>query len=178
MLGPLTIVRAPISSPDAIGLIAGLDRELQELYPDSDSSHSDLTQAEVGTGQGVFLIAWRAGEPVGCGAMCRLGHAMGEIRRMYVLPSARGTRVGRHMLAALERHACHLGIRRLILVTGIRQPVAIRMYEQSGFTRTPAPPESAAYPVRVHMAKELMPGYAPVTKVLKTGASLAVPPVR
>ena len=176
MLGPLIIVGTPISSPDAIGLIARLDRELQELYPDSASSHSDLTQAEVGARCGIFLIARRAGEPIGCGAMCRLDRTTGEIRRMYVLPSARGARVGRHLLIELERHARQLGIRRLILTTGIRQPVAIRMYEQSGFTRTPAPPESAVYPVRVYMAKELTAGFTPVAGPPRAGASLAAHP--
>lgn len=174
MLRPLSIVGTPISSPDAIGLIARLDRELQHLYPDSESSHSDLTPAEVGAGCGVFLIARRAGEPIGCGAMCRLDRATGEIRRMYVLPSARGARVGRHLLAELERYARQLGIRRLVLTTGIRQPAAIRIYEESGFTRTPAPPESAVYPMRVHMAKELTAEFAPVADLLRAGASQAV----
>jgi putative acetyltransferase len=155
MSEPLAIARAPISSPDATTLIARLDTELRELYPDSENSHPELTATEVSGGHGVFLIARRAGEPVGCGALCRLDGSTGEIRRMYVLPSARGAGVGRHLLTELERNAEQMGLQRLILITGIRQPVAIRMYESSGFNRAPVPSEHQKYPVRVYMIKEL-----------------------
>jgi putative acetyltransferase len=43
--------------------------------------------------------------------------------------------VGRRLLAELEWHARKLGMYGLVLHTGLRQPAAIRLYENSGFTR-------------------------------------------
>jgi len=155
MLELVTIAPVPISSADAAGLIAQLDMELARLYPDLRNSHSELTPEQVSPGSGVFLIARTGTEPIGCGAVCRLNHSAGEIRRMFVLPAARGARVGRRLLAELEQYARQSGLNRLTLVTGARQPDAIRLYERSGYVRIPSPPEYADTPVRICMAKVL-----------------------
>ena len=105
MLELVTIAPVPISTPDAAGLIAKLDAELARLYPDLDNSHSELSPDQLSHGNGVFLIARTDSAPIGCGALCRLNNAAGEIRRMFVLPAARGARIGRRLLAELERHA-------------------------------------------------------------------------
>src|ERR1700712_2052006 len=54
----------------------------------------------------VFVIA-RApdGTPVGCGALRLLGGAAAEIKRMFVLPVARGTGVSTLILHTLEAEA-------------------------------------------------------------------------
>jgi len=153
MLGRVAITPALIASTDAAALIARLDMELEDRYPSLDNSHSELTSEEVEAGRGVFLIAKIGSDPVGCGAVCRVDQSIGEIRRMYVLPSARGARVGRRLLAELERHARENGLERLILVTGIRQPEAICLYERSGYTRIPCPPDYTDSPLRVFMEK-------------------------
>lgn len=157
MFGPVAIVPALIAGADAAILTARLDLELEELYPGLDNSHSELTPEEIEDGQGVFLIARVAGEAVGCGAVCRVDRSTGEIRRMYVLPSVRGFRVGRCLLGELERHASRSGLERLILVTGIRQHRALRLYERSGYTRIPCPPDFTDSALRVFMEKELRP---------------------
>lgn len=155
MLELVTIAPIPISGADAARLIAQLDMEIARLYPDLDNSHSELTSEEVSPGNGVFLITRAGTEPIGCGAVCRLNHSAGEIRRMFVLPTARGAKVGRRLLAELERHARETGLNRLTLLTGARQPDAIRLYEHSGYVRIPNPPEYADTPVRICMAKVL-----------------------
>jgi GNAT superfamily N-acetyltransferase len=62
-------------------------------------------------------------------------HADGEveIKRMYVVPAARGAGYARAVLAALEDLARRLGAARVVLETGERQPEAIRLYESSGY---------------------------------------------
>jgi putative acetyltransferase len=133
MFGPVSISPAQPSGTDATTLIAHLDAELAERYPGLDRDTFMLTPEQVRAGHGVFLLAKAGGEPVGCGALRRLDRATGEIKRMYVMPSARGARVGRRLLTKLEWYARQLGMYRLVLHTGLRQPEAIQLYKSTGF---------------------------------------------
>jgi GNAT superfamily N-acetyltransferase len=137
MSGPFTITVASVCESDAKALIAQLDAELGERYPDVSLDHLVLTHAEVTQGGGTFLIAREGGRLLGCVALRRLDCVSGQVMRMYVLPSARRASVGRRLLAEVERHARQIGLRRLVLHTGTRQPEAIRLYESTGFTRIP-----------------------------------------
>ena len=82
---------------------------------------------------GAFVIAFLGETPVGCGGLRRLTPEVGEIKRMYVEPGARGKGVGRTILRALERHARESGYAALRLETGARQPEAIALYESEGY---------------------------------------------
>jgi GNAT superfamily N-acetyltransferase len=135
MFGPVSISPAQPSGIDATTLIAHLDAELAERYPGLDRDTFILTPEQVRAGHGVFLIAKAGGEPVGCGALRRLDSATGEIKRMYVMPSARGARAGRRLLAKLEWYGRQLGMYRIVLHTGLRQPEAIQLYKSTDFAR-------------------------------------------
>jgi putative acetyltransferase len=74
---------------------------------------------------------------------------------MYTIPSLRGQGVGRAILAGLEAEARVLGVSRIILETGVRQPEAIALYASAGFTRIPAYGEFVGLPLSVCMAKSL-----------------------
>ena len=135
MFGSISISPAQLSGTDATTLIAHLDAELAKRYPGLDRDTFMLTPEQVRAGHGVFLIAKAGGEPVGCGALRRLDSVSGEIKRMYVVPSVRGARVGRRLLTKLEWYARQLGMYRLVLHTGLRQPEAIQLYKSTGFAR-------------------------------------------
>jgi GNAT superfamily N-acetyltransferase len=60
-----------------------------------------------------------------------------EIKRMYVVPSARGLGLARAMLAHLEETAHAAGAEAMVLETGARQPEAIALYESSGYLPIP-----------------------------------------
>jgi putative acetyltransferase len=151
----LSIAPAPLSGPDAQALIALLDAELTERYPDPADNHLELSAAEVGPGRGVFLVARIGAEAVGCGALRRLDEVTGEIKRMYVAPAARRAGMGRRLLGELERHARLLGVRRLVLETGERQPESIGLYERFGFVRIPCFGEYQGCPASVCMGMTL-----------------------
>jgi len=106
----------------------------------------------------VFLVVRSAGRPVGCGAVRRLDAQTAEIKRMYVVTDFRGQGVARRLLAALESESAALGISRLVLETGVRQPEALALYERAGFSRIPAFGEYVGSPLSVCMAKRLRSG--------------------
>jgi putative acetyltransferase len=131
------IRRGTLTSPDAVRLITALNTELMAAYPEPGATHFVLSEDQVTTGGGAFMIAYWDGVAVGCGAVRRLDAATAEIKRMYVTPAVRGRGVGRALLMALEDEARTLGVVRIVLETGTRLAPAIKMYEAMGYTRVP-----------------------------------------
>jgi putative acetyltransferase len=150
-----SIRRADLLAVEAQALIRALNAELSARYPEPGANHFRLDPDEVGPGRGAFLIASRDGQDVGCGAIRRLENQTGEIKRMYVCPAERGQGVGRALLSALEQEARALGVVRLVLETGPRQPEAIALYERAGFIRIGAFGEYLESALSVFMRKEL-----------------------
>jgi GNAT superfamily N-acetyltransferase len=108
--------------------------------------------------QGVFLVARRAGEPVGCGAVrAVIGGPPGvaEIKRMFTVPAVRGHGISRLLLRRLEAEAAGLGYRRLHLETGLRQPEAIRLYESAGYQPIPTYGQYAGDELSLCFGKDL-----------------------
>src|SRR6478609_6493233 len=134
----LHVIATSIQSADAGVLIAALNAELLALYPEEGATHFRLDADEVAPGRGAFLVAYADGAPVGCGAVRRLDDAAAEVKRMYVVPTARGTGVARALLAALEAEARRLGARRLLLETGTRLDAAMALYRRAGFVEIAA----------------------------------------
>jgi ribosomal protein S18 acetylase RimI-like enzyme len=60
-----------------------------------------------------------------------------EIRALAVVPDARGTGLGRDLLAAIIDRAVAVGVRHLVLLTQPDMKTAHRLYEKVGFTRLP-----------------------------------------
>ena len=83
------------------------------------------------------VLAYKDGEPVGCGAMKEYATDAVEIKRMYVSPHARKAGIATRMLSELETWASELSFARCILETGLKQPEAIGLYLASGYIRTP-----------------------------------------
>jgi GNAT superfamily N-acetyltransferase len=94
-------------------------------------------QAELSSPWGAFLVGWRDGEPVCCGGVKRLEDTICEIKKMYVVPDARGTGVARKLLHALEAKARELGYGIARLDTGPKQTNAQGLYEAEGYASIP-----------------------------------------
>ena len=86
---------------------------------------------------GVFVVVYEDGVPVAGGGVRRLGPDVAEVKRMFVLPSARGRGYGRRVLVALEAAAAELGYRRLRLDTAQSMTTAIALYRSAGFVDIP-----------------------------------------
>ena len=109
--------------------------ELVPLYGRIDVPGAPTaTPAEMSPPTGAFLLGYEAGRPVCCGGVKRLpDDGACEIKRMYVVPGARGRGVARLLLAALEDAARALGYRVARLDTGPAQPHAQHLYESAGY---------------------------------------------
>jgi putative acetyltransferase len=125
------------SSADAARLIDALSAELSGRYEHIDGSE-DFRPEDVAVPRSVFLIARLTGRAVGCCALRPLDGDLGEVKRMYVEPAARGRGLSKRLLAALEDAARAMGYVVLRLETGDRQPEAIGLYESAGYQRIAA----------------------------------------
>ena len=163
-----------LDAPVAQALIAALNAELSQRYPEAGANHFRLDAEEVGPGRGEFLVAYQGEDAVGCGAFRRLDGETAEIKRMYVVPELRGRGIGRAVIEALERQARALGVARLVLETGVRQPQAIALYRRAGFTTIPAFGAYIGSQLSVCMGKELEARHAiPAVSLINITPALA-----
>jgi GNAT superfamily N-acetyltransferase len=115
---------------DVRRLTAAQQAELRARYEGGQEPGTPPSAADAA----VVLVARDAGgEAVGCGALRPLGDGVAEIKRMYVVPAARGRGLSKLLLAGLEAAARDRGWTTLRLETGPRQPEAIALYEGAGY---------------------------------------------
>jgi putative acetyltransferase len=119
-------------------LADALEEELLSTY-DGEPGSGGLPAASIfePTKGGAFLVGRVDGEAVACGGVARYDDTTAEIRRMYVVPSARGRGLSRRVLAALEDEARALGYSFVRLETGNLQAAAIGLYVSAGFEPIP-----------------------------------------
>ena len=114
-------------------LLAATLAEYQGIYGDVTLGEApSAPAAEMTHPSGAFLVAYEGKTPVGCGGLKRMNAETVEVKRMYVVPAARGRGLGRAILDALEDEARRLGYVRVRLDTGPRQPRARALYESAG----------------------------------------------
>ena len=122
----------PFDDPDAVRLVDAVQQEYVARYGDTDRTPVDV--GEFASPRGLFLVGYEDGVPVACGGWRGRTNPDGaEIKRMFVVKSARGKGFARDMLAELERTAADAGHRRTVLETGHLQPEAIALYRSSGY---------------------------------------------
>ena len=129
--------------------------EARALYPELHSEGAPWPGNSPTPAGGTYVIAYEVEKPVGCGALRQIDSAMVEVRRMYVLKSARRAGVARKILVALEASASRLGYKVMRLETGNRQQPAMALYETFGFERIAPFGEYANNPTSICYEKHL-----------------------
>jgi GNAT superfamily N-acetyltransferase len=129
-----TFERADASAAPASDLLEAMIIELTPLYGRIDVPEAPSAGPEdFGPPGGSFLVGYEDGAAICCGGIKRLPDGACEIKRMYVVPEARGRGVAKQLLGALEREARALGYTVARLDTGPHQPHAERMYRAAGY---------------------------------------------
>ena len=138
----MDIDRRSFGDPVVQALVAEIQREFVVRYGGPDET--PLEVATFDPPSGAFFVGTLDGTPVAMGGwrlrpdVAALGRSRAaEVKRMYVVPSARGRGFARAMLAHLERTARAAGADLMVLETGLRQPEAIALYESSGYVPVP-----------------------------------------
>ncbi len=119
-------------------IVARAEAELALRYGDLDASENDLTPTMFDPPQGSFVVARRgdaAGPPAGGVGVRALRPGVGQIRRLWVDPAARGQGIARALMAGVEDAARELGLTDLRLGTGDRQREAVALYASAGWER-------------------------------------------
>jgi putative acetyltransferase len=111
--------------------------EFRALYTDGGFAATVLDEVHVlaRMQEGPVWVALGEGVMLGTGAAVVKSESI-YIRGMAVLPSARGSGVGKRLLRQIEAWAVSEGYTRLFLSTTPFLNSAIRLYEKSGFRRT------------------------------------------
>jgi GNAT superfamily N-acetyltransferase len=102
-----------------------------------------------------FVVGFVDGAPVACGALQHLEDGIGEVKRMYVVPHARGRGLSRRILAALEDLAVRQGLHKVRVETGAFLAPAVGLYTSSGYARIPPFGQYVGHPASVCYEKTL-----------------------
>src|SRR6185312_10787968 len=105
----IAIRRTSADAPEAARLLADYNAELlargrpfSPLDPPAGSGGTRVEVHEMEPPGGTFLVALEDDVPVACGGLRTLTAGLGEVKRMYVAPSARRRGHARRLLAELE----------------------------------------------------------------------------
>jgi GNAT superfamily N-acetyltransferase len=130
----LAIQVIPADQPPATDLVAAMVEDVSALYGRIDVPGAPTaTPQELSPPGGAFVAVFEDGRPIAGGGVKRLDAQACEIKRMYVVPEARGRGVAKAVLRGLEDAARARGWTTLRLETGPRQPEALGLYTGSGY---------------------------------------------
>lgn len=131
----ITVDDEPPDSAAAKFCLDAYFRELADRFEESfDPDHGGAAEdAAMTPPEGCFLVARLHGRAIGCGGLKTLGDGLGEIKRMWVAPEARGLGVARRLLAALEDAARTRAMGRIRLDTNRSLTQAQALYRSAGY---------------------------------------------
>ncbi|TBN56907.1 GNAT family N-acetyltransferase [Glaciihabitans arcticus] len=133
------------SDPSARDLLRRYLSEVAERYYRRPVSEGELDNLEIEESSddlrghtGFLLVASRDGEAVGCGGVRIVDSVTGELTRIFSIPEARGTGVGRACVLELEERARARGIQTLRLDTRSDLVEARALYSALGYSEVEA----------------------------------------
>jgi len=137
---PLELSPVSFDAPEVAALVVAQQEEMRGLYGGEADIGPAREAAMFLPPDGVFLVVRDGVGAVASGGLCRFDETRAELKRMYVVPEARGRGLGRRVLVELEARARQLGYTGVVLETGDRQPEALGLYVSAGYERLPCYP--------------------------------------
>ena len=151
----LVIERQTPDQPEVWRLLVQADARSASLYP--LQNRSGLSPAELVARDVRFFVAHEAGHVVGCGGYALVPPGLAELKRIFVVPEARGRGVGRRIIVAIEQAARTEGIEGVLLETGVKSTEAIGLYRLLGYAERPPFGDNGPDPLSVFMEKAFAP---------------------
>jgi GNAT superfamily N-acetyltransferase len=128
----ITLKRVDCNNHDFIELVKQLDAELALRDGDDHAFYHQFNSINL---LKFAVVAYQDEIPIGCGAIKAFDPTTMEVKRMFVSANHRGKGLAKKILSELELWTKELGCKRCILETGINQPEALALYNNSGFNR-------------------------------------------
>lgn len=126
----IKVVQTTSKNPDFIFLIETFDAYLWDRYPELKKDYWGNNLIEFNAN--VFIV-YLDEKPVACGCFKKYNKESVELKRMFVLPEARGLGLAQLVIKELEAEAKNQGFEVLILETLYKQIEAINLYQKAGF---------------------------------------------
>jgi putative acetyltransferase len=141
------------AAPEILTLLEEGERYGASLYP-AESNHFPPIEA-LRNANVRFVVARDAdGAAIATGAVA-LHDGWAELKRMWVVPAARGRGLSKAILSDLEARVRREGIAILRLETGVDNREALALYERCGFARRGPFADYGPDPLSVFMEKAL-----------------------
>jgi ribosomal protein S18 acetylase RimI-like enzyme len=134
----VSIEIVPATSPDQIEATRGLFKEYEaslgiELTFQGFAREVAELPGAYAPPAGRLFLAMDGPDHVGCVALRPLGDGICEMKRLYVRPTARGTRLGRRLAETVIHEARAIGYARMRLDTLPSMKDAFALYQRLGF---------------------------------------------
>ncbi len=126
----IIVLKTTSENPDFISLIKTFDTFLWERYPELKKDYWGNNLIEFNAN--VFL-AYLDQKAVASGCFKKYNNDTVELKRMFVLPEARGLGLAQLVIKELEAEAKNIGFKTMILETLYKQVEAIGLYQKMGF---------------------------------------------
>jgi putative acetyltransferase len=166
----VTVAIEPPRQPEVERLLDGSTAYAQSLYPPESNFLLDIATLE--RPEVAFYVARDGERAVGIAALVMdsaagsderadvPAPARGELKRMFVDPTARGRGVAASLLARIEADAVARGVREIVLETGDLHDAAQALYTRHGYREIPQFGQYVGEPHSVCFAKSLDSAYS------------------
>ncbi|MEO7976293.1 GNAT family N-acetyltransferase [Flavobacterium sp.] len=124
------VVKTTSENPDFIFLYKTFDTFLWDRYPELKTEYWGNNLIEFNPD---VIVVYVNEKPVACGCIKKYNKNTAELKRMFVMPEARGLGLAQLILRELEIESKQKGFSFLILETLYKQIEAINLYQKFGF---------------------------------------------
>jgi GNAT superfamily N-acetyltransferase len=130
MNSKIKVVKTTSENPDFISIIKIFDTFLWERYPELKTAYWGNNLIEFNPN---VILIYLDEKPVASGCFKKYNESTVELKRMFVLPEARGLGLAQLVIKELEIEAQNQGFQSMILETLYKQIEAISLYQKVGF---------------------------------------------